>query len=707
MKTEKKQLLIIILGFVILFGVFASNMLYRKSISLNDMIFANGMNSQGYISSDNENTVMYGPYMSLNKGKYNLKLSYESDVDNNLRVTVFKGQKIISRCAMPAGSNTVNLKFELPFDMYDEGIEFVVDFSGGGSLKINSLVLSNGGIYIGAIAMLILYLFMTLAFVFISDFQNKEWYLVFYTLMTLLLGSLLKENILFALILNLVCGFFAFIKTNILKKRNTYIYTALILFAFGTIILCTKSSPLYLINDWVDTQSYYTMGKGIFNGKALYKDLFEQKGPVFYLIYGIGYLINIHNLYGAYFMEGVFASLTFIFAYKIANMYLSEKMSVVAVFILPVLIFNKSFMRYGGSCEEFLTALIMMSFYFFMQVFNEKGDSVKYMYLNGLLGGIVLMMKFNVSIFFGGLGLCVYIMHLINKDYKLLIQNIISTALGAFTIILPVLIWLAVSGSLTDFMEVVSFNSKYSPVSLDLTGIYKTTVNIINSWNNNWFCSFVSIGGISAFIFVKNFGKKIGGIGIALSFLLVSYGAYAYTYLSYYYMALCGFTIFGIIGLLYIFEKHGITICKNTLPAAAVMCIVLSAHYNGNFKETKPFTNYVTAQDTFALIMHTESDEPTLLNYGFLDGGFYTAADIVPNVRFFQRQNISESDYPLNMQVQRNAIQNKEIEFVVVRRKTSDGEETLSQLIDNYEMIASKQQYFEGIDFTYYLYKVK
>ena len=58
------------------------------------------------------------------------------------------------------------------------------------------------------------------------------------------------------------------------------------------LLICTKSSPLYPFNDWVDSNAFFTMGKGMINGKVLYRDLFEQKGPLLYFIHGLSYLIS-------------------------------------------------------------------------------------------------------------------------------------------------------------------------------------------------------------------------------------------------------------------------------------------------------------------------------------------------------------------------------------------------------------------------------
>ena len=46
-------------------------------------------------------------------------------------------------------------------------------------------------------------------------------------------------------------------------------YLALFLFiAISVIVLffCSKNSPFYVFNDWVDANAFFTMGKGMMNG---------------------------------------------------------------------------------------------------------------------------------------------------------------------------------------------------------------------------------------------------------------------------------------------------------------------------------------------------------------------------------------------------------------------------------------------------------
>ena len=65
-----------------------------------------------------------------------------------------------------------------------------------------------------------------------------------------------------------------------------------ILAAVFTVTICSKSSPIYPLNDWDDPNCFFTVGKAMANGKILYKDIFEQKGPLLYMLHMLAYQIS-------------------------------------------------------------------------------------------------------------------------------------------------------------------------------------------------------------------------------------------------------------------------------------------------------------------------------------------------------------------------------------------------------------------------------
>ncbi len=83
--------------------------------------------------------------------------------------------------------------------------------------------------------------------------------------------------------------------------------------------------------------------------------------------------------------------------------------------------------------------------------------------------------------------------------------------------------------------------------------------------------------------------------------------------------------------------------------------------------------------------MHSQKENPTLLNYGFLDGGFYTAADIVPTCKYFCILNIPLKEM---QEVQDECLSSGAVDFVVTRDMELD-----TQRFNKYSLAATGSFY--------------
>ena len=88
-----------------------------------------------------------------------------------------------------------------------------------------------------------------------------------------------------------------------LTKQNARRTAWLVGIAAIALVLCSKSSPLYVLNDWMDANIFFTMGKSMFRGKVLYRDVFDHKGPVLYFLYGLASLIDYTGFTGVLVVE--------------------------------------------------------------------------------------------------------------------------------------------------------------------------------------------------------------------------------------------------------------------------------------------------------------------------------------------------------------------------------------------------------------------
>ena len=125
----------------------------------------------------------------------------------------------------------------------------------------------------------------------------------------------------------------------------------------------------------------------------------------------------------------------------------------------------------------------------------------------------------------------------------------------------------------------------------------------------------------------------------------------------------------------------------------------------GNNSESLLKNKESLVQYKFANIINLTEDA-TLLNYGFLDGGFYTATGIVPNCKYFCKVNISRKNFPEMMDMQDTYIKEKLVDYIVFKKSEYESEiddRNIPYLEENYNCVDVSS----NGDTKYYLYKVK
>ena len=110
-----------------------------------------------------------------------------------------------------------------------------------------------------------------------------------------------------------------------LKNKQIIIkYLLFLLIAISIILLFSKAtSPLYDGSYSVDDSIFKVIGKGILNGYVPYKDLFDHKGPILFLIQALGLLIN-KNV-GIFILQILNLFVTIIYMDKIIELLLLNK----------------------------------------------------------------------------------------------------------------------------------------------------------------------------------------------------------------------------------------------------------------------------------------------------------------------------------------------------------------------------------------------
>ena len=92
------------------------------------------------------------------------------------------------------------------------------------------------------------------------------------------------------------------------------------------------------MNEWVDSNVYFTIGKAMLGGKVLYRDIFDQKGPYLFMAHSFAYLISHRSFIGVYLLE---LALAFVFAYaeyRILLLYIEKKYALISMPVIMLLL---------------------------------------------------------------------------------------------------------------------------------------------------------------------------------------------------------------------------------------------------------------------------------------------------------------------------------------------------------------------------------
>ena len=477
-------------------------------------------------------------------------------------------------------------------------------------------------------------------------------------------------------------------------------YTYLLLFSFFAALLfqliCSKSSPLYPMNDWVDVNCFFTVGKSALNGKVLYRDIYEQKGPILYFIYAAIALISDTSFIGAFIVHVIAMTLFLYFSARIVLL-ISENgiAACLTVVLLALFVHTTTAFFHGGSAEEM--CLWMLSATLYIMAKAVKTDSVPKVWealVIGLFAGFVLYVKYNFISFFFGIALFVLILHIQMRQFKRLFANIGAFLGGIALVSAPIFAYFAIHKAIPDFLTSYVYNNLFvydrifeyasNPI---LNRILSILRNIAKSAYYNPAVFAAIIAGI-VYAIIKKPGKRRMLTLILLPFVLLAVAALWSKYYRYYCLILAPFAAFGFCWL-----KFKPRLISKIMVGVILVCALAGSYFLSGNTYLMKYEKEDMPQYRFAKHIN-EVEDATLLNYAFLDGGFYHAAQIEPTARFFCKLNVP---LPEMAQEQNELIENAAVDFIVTYNFELE--------TPDYSCIDTCEFFFEGRMFEYRLYK--
>ena len=216
--------------------------------------------------------------------------------------------------------------------------------------------------------------------------------------------------------------------------------------------VCSKSSPLYPMNDWVDVNCFFTVGRGIRHGMVPYLDLYEQKGPLVYFLYALAALVSEKSFIGVFLMEAVCFA---VFRGRIAETLSGASWAYpVTAAVTGVLIPVTPAFSHGGSAEELMLPVLAFGLFTVIHSLDGGGElSRRQGVLLGAACAAVFWAKYTFCGLFAGLALGVAACYAVKKRFRELLCLIGRFLIGFMIPSAMILLWFAVRGALPEMLN--------------------------------------------------------------------------------------------------------------------------------------------------------------------------------------------------------------------------------------------------------------
>ena len=228
--------------------------------------------------------------------------------------------------------------------------------------------------------------------------------------------------------------------------------TKILVLGIGSFILMLVFSgfisPLYPHYIGLDTAVFFTIAKGFANGKIPYAGLFDHKGPVFYLMYIIGYMAA--GRMGVFLLQCLLLLVDFILIEKIAGLFHVKPYTSILIF-LALFLFT---FEHGGMTEEFSMPFILIGIYCELRflVSEEEKHDPGAAFLYGVILGVLAFIRLNNAIVVCALLLCIIIVLIWNQQWVNLLINMFFGSIGLLVITIPVCSYFYYHGALYDML---------------------------------------------------------------------------------------------------------------------------------------------------------------------------------------------------------------------------------------------------------------
>ena len=273
------------------------------------------------------------------------------------------------------------------------------------------------------------------------------------------------------------------------KKKKTILSDAvmflvlLLLSAAVLLVFSDSTSPLYPYNYGIDSAFNRFVGLNILRNKILYKDIWDHKGPLLFLIQAVGAIGGTRNAGPSlvFFLQILSLSVSLFFCWKsytvsdLKNNAFIHYPFFLFASVLSLLVFSKT-IEGGNLNEEWCLPFISCSLFLFAK-YSDSGKNRHprlYSFVHGVCCGVIAFIRVNngLPVF---CGLAVIALRLAKeREWRNIVENILSGILGFSFVAIPVLFYFSANNAFSEMIHATFIhNIKYMANETHITLSFK------------------------------------------------------------------------------------------------------------------------------------------------------------------------------------------------------------------------------------------
>ncbi|MDH6355384.1 hypothetical protein M2132_001725 [Dysgonomonas sp. PH5-45] len=408
---------------------------------------------------------------------------------------------------------------------------------------------------------------------------------------------------------------------------------------FFLLIFSYSTSPLYSYLGY-DSAIFMLIGRAIGEGKLLYVDIFDHKGPVLFFLQALG--MKLGGYMGIFILQIINLTIIQWYTYKLAVL-IKIPLKYLPLPIFVSFVFWGITAEGGNLTEEYSITPILISLYLALKYSfsGSKQHPPVYALVYGICFSAMAFTRLSNNTGLCGIILAVGLCLIADKQWKNLLLNIGAFLLGILCITLPVCLYFALNGTFDEMIYATfTFNFKYVSVHSHNYG-YGLSVKDLVFLSYIIFPCFTAI--FAAFLLWRKNKNGKALICIICVAITTAIGIKLGLKSEHYSMMNIPVLIVGLILSVRVLKETGFSktikwilaiciICPSLVYTKKTLAIKKMYDWSENVYENFFFTDKATVYKIIP-----EKDRDSVFGYN-LQSSWYLETDILPPFRFYTNQ---------------------------------------------------------------------